>query len=103
VPVTAQFDSDEPLVLAVTGTSAELSAELVVGPQYVMVGTVDMWVKLADGGSTVTAVVETAGNLFLPAGVRVPISVENGQEQLAAVKATGASDGHLCVYRVAGA
>lgn len=87
------IDSPAQQVLAFTSASAQSAAVNAATTRAVLVSTQDCWVSW---GSSPTAAVATAGNIFLPAGIpSYPIAVTSGTTKFAAIRVS--SDGSLSI------
>ncbi len=84
-------------VVAIGSTSAASAAVQAGTTRVILTTTADCWVAF---GSTPTAVANTTGNIFLPAGVpSYPIAVTPGVTKIAVIQAT--SVGYLSIVESA--
>jgi len=81
-------------VQAVTATSVKFDPTMYPGAQFYYVATVDSWITT--GADPTAAVADNS--VFVKAGDVFPVAAHKTAVKVAAVKATGASDGSGCLY-----
>ena len=83
------------IVTAVTGTTATSTLAMVAGGFYMLSSTTNCWI--IQGSGTLTAAVNTSGNVYLPAG---QVLVLNGVAGTSFAVIEDSAGGHISACRL---